>query len=98
MPFNQCLTDRVLVVMAHRNLQSEIDDVLERHRIAPEYRSKFNTLIREGRIRDPEFRTRLQNVANYETALYEILELLSRSCRHLFEPSSFESLGVPNGN
>ncbi len=83
--------------MGHLNLKAEINDVLTRHQIAGQYRAKFHKLIRDGRIDDEEFRTRLKNVVNYETALYEILGLLSRSCSHLVEPTSFESLlGVPD--
>lgn len=58
------------------------------------HREHFHALIHEGRITSEEFRTRLRHVVNYETALYEILGLLSRSCLHLVEPTSFESLGV----
>ncbi len=84
--------------MVNNPTSDEIDAVLDRHQIPLRHRSDFYTLIHEARITDDDFRTRVKNVANYETALYEILELLSRSCRHLFEPASFVSLGVPNGN
>lgn len=84
--------------MSHSTLTSEIDGVLDRHGISPDYRVAFHTLVRDGVITDDQFRTRLRHVVNYETALYEIMELLSRSCRHLLEPSHFESLGVPHGN
>lgn len=84
------------------NLKAELNDLLTRHQIPGRHRPLFHQLVREGRIENEEFRTRLKTVVNYETALYEILELLSRSCKHLFEPTSFESLvpiGVhPNGN
>lgn len=75
-------------------LTNEINAILDRHQIAPACREHFLTLVHEGRIDDQQFRIRLQSVVNYETALYEVLELLSRSYRHLFEPSSFESLKV----
>lgn len=78
-------------------LKNEINEVLKRHQIGPDYRAKFHILVNEGRITDPEFRTRLRHVANYETALYEILELLSSSYRDLFEVPSFESMRVAHG-
>ncbi len=83
--------------MDQLKLNIELNDLLTRHQIPGRHRPLFHQLVREGRITNDEFRSRLKTVVNYETALYEILELLSRSLRHLHEPSHFVSLGVPNG-
>lgn len=79
-----------------------IEDILERHQIAPFYRPAFHHFAEHGGIEVGEFDTRLECCINYKAARDEIRELLSQpimfrsSLPPLFEsldPSDFPPFG-----
>jgi len=63
----------------------QLDNILERHGIAPKFKRAFRILAEQGRIDDLEFRTRLQTCINYQAARDEILELLTPVFKVPFE-------------
>lgn len=75
--------------------REEMDAIGARHGIHPRYRTEFLKLANEGRIDNEQFSTRLHTCLNYDAAYRELLELLSRPIRHLFEYRKFQPVEAP---
>jgi hypothetical protein len=71
-----------------------IQQILDRHHIAPQHRADFNRLIEEGEIESLDFRRRLHFQVNYRVACEEIMELLSMPFYHLTLPGPAKILPI----
>lgn len=63
-----------------------LDTILKRHGIHPQFWAEFHALVECGVRPSSKLRTRLEHVSNYKAALDEMLAGLSKALPHKFPP------------